>query len=201
MIKTLLIPGLDGSPNPHWQSWWAATDPSAKIVEQHSWAKPTPEAWLTEIAAAVLVHPGSVLVGHSLGANAIVRLIATWPQIKIAGALLVAPAETSRSARTAPFGSIPERHLKSNVIVAASRNDPWMDQPRAHKLANAWGADFIDMGDAGHINVASGFGPWAEGKILRDMLRRQSQPVAVEQAVMRPHLAEMRAGPARGIRF
>jgi predicted alpha/beta hydrolase family esterase len=32
MIKTLLIPGLDGSPTPHWQHWWAAIDPTAKIV-------------------------------------------------------------------------------------------------------------------------------------------------------------------------
>ena len=109
MIKTLLIPGLDGSPAAHWQHWWAATDPTAMIVEQYSWSKPSPEAWLTEIAAATLIYPDSVLVGHSLGAVAIVRLLSSWPQIKIAGALLVAPAEPSKNIRTASFGSIPKR--------------------------------------------------------------------------------------------
>ncbi|AJE45846.1 RBBP9/YdeN family alpha/beta hydrolase [Celeribacter indicus] len=170
MIRTLLIPGLDGSPAPHWQHWWAATDPSAKIVEQHSWSEPSPEAWLTEIAAATLVHPDSVLVGHSLGAIAIVRLLASWPQVRIAGALLVAPAEPERSDRTAPFGRIPQRPLGTKTIVAASRNDPWMEQERARGLARNWEADFIDMGNAGHINVESGHGPWPEGKALRDLL-------------------------------
>lgn len=137
MIRTLLIPGLDGSPAPHWQHWWAATDPTAKIVEQHLWSDPTPEAWLTEIAAATLIHPGSVLVGHSLGAFAIVRLLANWPQIRVAGALLVAPAESSQGRRTKRFGPIPERDLGVPSIVAASRNDPWMEQDRARALSEA----------------------------------------------------------------
>lgn len=170
MIRTLLIPGLDGSPAPHWQQWWAATDPTAKIVEQHSWSKPRPETWLTEIAAATLLHPGSVLVGHSLGAIAVVRLLASWPQVKIAGAMLVAPAEPSKCSRIASFGPIPERSLNARVVVAASRNDPWMEQDQARRLADRWEADFIDMGDAGHINIASGHGPWPAGKALRDLL-------------------------------
>lgn len=170
MIKTLLIPGLDGSPAPHWQHWWAATDPTTKIVEQQSWSDPTPEAWLTEIAAATLIHPGSVLVGHSLGAIAIVRLLASWPQVRVAGVLLVAPAEPSHSPRTEGFGGIPARSLGVPAIVAASRNDPWMDQDRARDLSEAWGADFVDMGKAGHINVASGYGPWPEGRALRALL-------------------------------
>ncbi|MCT4373150.1 serine hydrolase family protein [Yangia mangrovi] len=170
MIRTLLIPGLDGSPAPHWQHWWAATDPTAQIVEQTSWSEPTPEAWLTEIAAATLTHPGSVLVGHSLGAIAIVKLMALWPQVQITGAFLVAPAEPSRCARISDFGPIPERSFGATVVVAASRNDPWMEQSRAQSLARSWGADFIDMENAGHINVASGHGPWAEGKAMRDIL-------------------------------
>lgn len=170
MIRTLLIPGLDGSPAPHWQYWWAATDPTAKIVEQNTWSDPTPEAWLTEIAGATLIHPDAVLVGHSLGAIAIAQLLAGWPQLCIGGALLVAPAEPSRSNRTRSFGPIPEVGLGVPAIVAASRNDPWMDQKRARDLSEAWDADFIDMGEAGHINAASGYGPWPEGRALRDLL-------------------------------
>jgi predicted alpha/beta hydrolase family esterase len=56
------------------------------------------------------------------------------------------------------------------TIVAASRNDPWMDQPRARWLAKRWGAEFVDMGEAGHVNLASGFGPWPEGRALRDLI-------------------------------
>lgn len=170
MVTTLLIPGLDGSPPPHWQHWWAETDSSAKVVEQRSWSAPSPEAWLATIAMAAMIHPGAVLVGHSLGVVAIARLLSEWPQVQVRGALLVAPAEPSRSLRTAGFGHVAERALGVPVIVAASRNDPWMEQDRARRLSEAWGADFVDMGDAGHINVASGFGPWPEGQALRDVL-------------------------------
>jgi predicted alpha/beta hydrolase family esterase len=111
-----------------------------------------------------------VLVAHSLGAVAAVQLLSRWPQLRVGGALLVAPAEPSRDARTAPFGKIPEGALHVPTIVAASRNDPWMDQPRARWLAKRWGAEFVDMGEAGHVNLASGFGPWPEGRALRDLI-------------------------------
>ena len=170
MIKTLLLPGLDGSAAPHWQYWCERIDPTARIVEQKCWTRPRSDQWLTEIAGALLLHPGAVLVAHSLGAVAAVQLLARWPQLKVGGALLVAPAEPSHDARTAPFGKIPEVALRVPTIVAASRNDPWMSQPRARWLSKRWGAEFVDMGEAGHINVTSGFGPWPEGRALRDLI-------------------------------
>lgn len=171
MSTTLIIPGLDGSPAPHWQHWWAATDPTARMVDQADWSRPQPETWEAEIAGAVLQHPGSVLVGHSLGAVTIARLLARWPQLNIAGVLLVAPAEPEADARLAGFGPILENPLGVPATVVASRNDAWMTFSRAAHLAKAWGAGLVDMGFAGHINVDSGFGPWPRGLALRDELR------------------------------
>jgi hypothetical protein len=37
-------------------------------------------------------------------------------------------------------------------------------------LADDWGAALVDLGDAGHVNADSGFGPWPEGLELRDAL-------------------------------
>ena len=170
MIRTLLLPGLDGSPAPHWQHWWAQTDPHSATVEQASWARPCPDQWLTEIAGALLRHPGAVLVGHSLGAIAAVKLLLQWPQLKVGGALLVAPAEPSRNPRTAIFGKIPEAPLPVPTIVVASRTDRWMEYERARELARVWRASFVDLGDAGHINIAAGYGPWPQGRLLRALL-------------------------------
>ena len=33
MTRTLIGPGLDGAPAPHWQHWWAVTDPRALRVD------------------------------------------------------------------------------------------------------------------------------------------------------------------------
>jgi predicted alpha/beta hydrolase family esterase len=61
---------------------------------------------------------------------------------------------------------------------------------RASHLAQSWGADLVDLGHAGHINVASGFGPWPRGKTLRDgLLTPVSQaktPAAFQQESVSP---------------
>lgn len=170
MTKTLIVPGLDGSPAPHWQHWWAATDPRALMVELSHPERPRPVLWEVELASTILHHPGCILVGHSIGAVLIARLMTTWPHLKVRGALLVAPAETEDHHRISDFGPIPEAPLGIPTTVAASRNDPWMSFARARQLALAWDSTLVDLGRAGHINVASGFGPWPDGKRLRDRL-------------------------------
>lgn len=188
MTKTLIVHGLDGSPAPHWQDWWAATDPNALTVELSNPGRPVPEVWEVELAGMILRHPGCVLVAHSLGAVLTARILAKWPQLRVSAALLVAPADpqagivagAAATSRIAHFGPLPERPFGIPATVVGSRNDPWMSHARARHLAEAWGADFVDLGFAGHINVASGFGPWAYGKELRDELVWRAMRPAVQ---------------------
>ena len=113
--------------------------------------RPVPAAWEIELASMILQHPGSILVGHSLGAVLIVRLLATWPHLRLRGALLVAPAETTENDRIGHFGAIPELRMDVPTTVVASRNDPWMSFGRAARLARAWGSNLVDMGHAGQV--------------------------------------------------
>lgn len=166
MIKTLIVPGLDGSPAPHWQHWWAATDPRAVMVDLSDPHRPDPARWEAELAGAVLRYPGAILVGHSLGAILISRVLTAWPQLQIKAAMLVAPAEPQGKSRIGNFAPLREVPLGVPAVVVASRNDPWMGFSRARSLAKTWQADLIDAGFAGHINVASGFGPWPQGKAI-----------------------------------
>ena len=124
----------------------------------------------------IMMHPDCVLVGHSLGSVLISRLLTRWPELrgKVRAALLVAPAETVGADRIAHFGPIYEEPLGVPATVVGSRNDPWMGYGRAHALADAWGAEMVDLGFAGHVNVASGFGPWKRGPKLRDQLITRS---------------------------
>ncbi len=175
MVKTLIVPGLDGSPAPHWQHWWAANDPGALMVELTDPARPLPAVWELELAGIILHHPGAVLVGHSLGAVLIARLMTHWPHLPVRAALLVAPADPAQHDRIGNFGPLPEAPLDIPATLVASRNDPWMGFDRAAALARSWGARLHDMGHAGHINVAAGFGPWPQGPRLRDALVRRSE--------------------------
>jgi len=178
MITTLIVPGLDGSPAPHWQHWWAATDATAAMVELSDPDRPLPAVWDIELAGMILRHPDCVLVGHSLGAVLIARLLARWPHLRVRAALLVAPADPAKGSRIASFAPLPNAQLGVATTVVASRNDPWMSFSQARDLARCWGAEVVDLGFAGHINVASGFGPWPMGKELRDDLLLQTQPVS-----------------------
>ena len=93
MSKTLIVPGLDGSPAPHWQDWWARTDPNAMIVDLPDPRRPAREAWEAALAVMILRHPHSILVGHSLGSVLIAQMLARWSGLKVRGAMLVAPAD------------------------------------------------------------------------------------------------------------
>ena len=58
------------------------------------------------------------------------------------------------------LAAAPRDPLPFPGLVAASTNDPFGEQLSAQNLALDIGAAFSDAGEAGHINVASGHGPW-----------------------------------------
>jgi predicted alpha/beta hydrolase family esterase len=41
---------------------------------------------------------------------------------------------------------------------------------RVATLAADWGSTLIDLGEVGHLNPASGHGPWPAGDVLMDAL-------------------------------
>jgi uncharacterized protein len=174
-MTVLIVPGLHGSEAQHWQSLWEADIDGAQRVRQDDWHNPDKDVWLARLAEDVRRHPGAILVGHSLGATLIAHLAAAHPELRVGGALLVAPADPDlrrvRVSGLASFAPLPLLPFPFPAILVASRTDPHMAQERARVIANLWEANFIDAGDAGHINVASGHGAWPEGRHLLERLR------------------------------
>jgi len=173
-MKLLIVPGLGGSGPDHWQSHWERSYPGARRVEQSDWNTPVRSLWLEQLAAAVERMPGAMLVGHSLGCVLVADLARRRPDLRIGGALLVAPADVDREDWAPPqvreFAPMPRVRLPFRALVIASMNDPYMTIERARLLAAAWGAGMVNAGSCGHINVASGFGPWPAGERILDGL-------------------------------
>lgn len=91
----------------------------------------------------------------------------------VAGALLVAPPDVEQPGTPEElrgFAPIPRSRLPFPSIVAASSDDPWIDEARARELATAWGARFESLGAAGHVNTAAGFGSFPRGEVLLEGL-------------------------------
>lgn len=191
MAKRLIVPGLGGSEQGHWQQWWLAQDPDASLVEQDDWANPDVRSWVQRLAAMVRGHPGSLLVGHSLGATLIPHLGKAYPGLNIRGALIVAPADVDGSPALREiargFAPVPTERLPFPAIVVASTNDPYLGIGRAMKLADSWGARFFNVGEGGHINTASGYGPWPGGLQLAQLLESPLHTPRLRRIAVRPH--------------
>ena len=53
-----------------------------------------------------------------------------------------------------------------------SLNDPYMPFDTLRHISSRRGSELIDIGAAGHINVASGFGRWVNGYDIFELLKR-----------------------------
>lgn len=172
--STILIhPGLGNSGPGHWQSLWEEQFNFTRI-EQRDWETPVCTEWITTLNNYVQQHDpaGVILVGHSLACTT----IAYWAQkynTRIKGALLVAPSDTEAGTYppgTTGFTPVPLIKLPFKSIVAASSNDYYVTYERARSFAQSWGSELVNIGDAGHINLASGFGEWPKGLDLLKQL-------------------------------
>ena len=166
-VRVLLLPGLLGSGPDHWQSHWERTIPGCLRVVQRDWETPALTDWVATLEAAVAgAGPEVVLVAHS----AACALVASWAGVTsraVHGALLVAPADTEAgSFPTGPAGwqPMPLASLGFPSLVVASSNDEFVSLERARVFASCWGSRLVEIGPAGHINTASGLGPWNQGK-------------------------------------
>lgn len=170
MDTTLIVPGLYGSGVEHWQSWFEKQIPDCVRVVQSDWSTPDLARWSARLRRELNRVPGRIwIVAHSFGCLASVNVAADSSE-RIAGMMLVAPADPQR------FGLqnvISSNVLGAHSIVVASSNDRWMSIDRAAAWADAWGSQLINLGAAGHINVSSGHGAWPRGLDIYSSLRGQ----------------------------
>ncbi len=88
-------------------------------------------------------------------------------------ALLVAPGDTEQPdlrPQLPTWQPIPMTRLPFPSLLVGSRNDPYCQFARAQALARAWGSEWLDLGECGHINADSGLGDWPEGHALLQRL-------------------------------
>jgi predicted alpha/beta hydrolase family esterase len=181
-VRLLIVPGLHDSPPGHWQSWLQSHHPQAVRVHQRDWATPDLERWAARVGAA-LERGGRarwLVAAHSFGVLALLRHLQREPQAPLAAALLVAPADPDK------FGVgalLPPGPLALPATLVLSANDPWLPAAVGQRWARRWGCYVEMLGSAGHINLASGFGPLplAE-RWLRAQQQRLAAPLDLESS-------------------
>jgi uncharacterized protein len=170
--SVLLIPGLYDSGPAHWQRIWQR-ERGFGVVEQRDWATPRRDEWVEAVERAVAATSGPVvLAGHSTGCATIAFWGATTAFAgRVRGVLLVGPSDSEAASYPAgpvDFQPMPNARLPFASVVVASSDDPYVTPVRAREFAAKWGSEVVDIGPAGHINAASGHGPWPEGLAILD---------------------------------
>jgi len=167
MRDIIVIPGIGGSGQAHWQSRWEATEPRMRRFAPSSWDQPDLEDWIESLDRAVRQSRSEpLLVAHSLSC----LLVAHWAsqaKHRAGGAMLVAPPDPRSPAfppEAAGFADPPATTLPFPSLIIASSNDPFGALAYARARAKDWGSAFMDIGAFGHINGSSGLGDWPEGR-------------------------------------
>ena len=169
-VDILIVPGLGNSGPEHWQRRWGSRFSTAAVVEQDDWDHPSLEPWVSTLERAIMMATRPViLIGHSLGVSAIAHTAQRLKDTKVRGAFLVSAPDLDNPAvpaETAPFKDVPRDPLPFPSMLVASSDDPFCSLDRAVEFATCWASVFHEAGPSGHINVASGHGPWPEGLLM-----------------------------------
>jgi uncharacterized protein len=176
----VIIPGLDGSDEQHWQSRWSDEWlPDTVHIHPSSWSDPDLTDWSLAITRAVESAAGDIVfVTHSLGCHAVAHWLAGSVAVgsgvlgagRIRGAFMVGPpdplAPTFPVNRLPTFASLPAVALTVPSVLIASTDDPYCSIDSAARLAEGWATPLVALHQLGHINSDSNLGLWPQGQAL-----------------------------------
>ncbi|MEX3981432.1 RBBP9/YdeN family alpha/beta hydrolase [Paraburkholderia sp. EG287A] len=182
--RLVTVPGLHGSDGAHWQSWLERQFARSLRAEQDDWDAPDLAVWGAGLARRLAGERGPfLLAAHSFGCLVAAHALHTGmlgeSGADVAGVLFVAPASPEKFRFAGAFEA---RQLPVPSILIGSETDPWMPLEGARALAQQLGSTFVNLGDAGHINTAAGFGPWPRAKYFVDTLVHGAVPGRLRDA-------------------
>jgi predicted alpha/beta hydrolase family esterase len=169
----LIVPGLRDHVDEHWQTKLAAKLPRVRRVPPLGRENLDLALRLDAIDRELMAIGGPVvIVAHSGGVVSLVHWAGAPGRSRklVRGALLATPPDfetpmpegypTMQALDAVGWLPVPRQRLPFPSIVAASRNDPLGRIERVEQLARGWGSRFVDLGEVGHLNPASGYGEW-----------------------------------------
>ena len=125
--------------------------------------------------AAQRIDGPLIVVAHSGGVITVAHWAAQTSSV-VHAALLVAPPDfetplpsgypTLAELDAGGWLPVPRQPLPFKSLVCTSQNDPLAALHKAQALASDWGSMVLDLGAVGHVNPASGYGPWPRAEEL-----------------------------------
>ena len=163
--RVLILHGLGGSDYPHWQAWTAS-----ELIKKHYTVsfpllpnkdEPKLDKWLEFLDKEIKHFKPDVVVCHSVANMLWFHYVNKYDVKTIEKLMLVAPVSNEcKIKEIEAFFPYPiNDDLKAKeIIMVGSTNDPYMSSDEVMDLQAKLNIGLKILDDAGHINVASGFG-------------------------------------------
>lgn len=190
MKKVYIVHGWDGSPDEP-LFVWLDKELSARGYSVERLAMPEPETpvietWISKLQESIVLTTETILVGHSVGCQAVMRYLETVPEEKrIAGMVLLAPwmkldqttieeegeevIEIARPWMETPIDFDKVKKISSKIIAIFSDNDDFVPLDQKDFFEENLGAETIVEHEMGHFSPAENISqlPSALESILR----------------------------------
>jgi predicted alpha/beta hydrolase family esterase len=158
-LDLIFVPETGPVSPEHWISRWSAKLSTARLINAGE-----PQETRRRLVAAARPSRPTLLIGYSTGAIAVALAAPSLAGADVRGAFLVAPPDDDTLATLdGAWPASPRAPLPWPSVLVASRTDPWASHRRSQSLAENWGAEFVDAGEAGRLDAESGHGPWPDG--------------------------------------
>ncbi len=167
----VIVYGYEGSGPGHWQRWLEAElqrrGAAVAFPELSDPLAPDKDRWVAELAQVVEAGTEPVtLVAHSLGCWLVDHFVHERGGACLHAALLVAPPSPHLIFEAVDSFLLPPRRREAWAAIAArslivsSDNDEFATAAEIEAIATDLNVKYQMIPEAGHINSASGYGPW-----------------------------------------
>ncbi|MEI8060803.1 MAG: alpha/beta fold hydrolase [Candidatus Berkelbacteria bacterium] len=176
MKKVIIVHGWGGNPSGDWFPWLKekleANSVEVIVPAMPDTLRPTIDAWVSALAdAAGNIDEDTILVGHSIGCQTILRFVEKLPEnTKIGGIILVAAwlhlsdetwdeeytKEIAKPWLETPINFEKIKNHTKNVVCIQSEDDPYVPVADAAIFEEKLVAKIILLKNSGHIAAEDG---------------------------------------------
>lgn len=183
-MKVIIVHGWAGKPFEAWRGWLGKELRTLGFQVEAPYMPnpddPKQEQWIAELKACIRESKDVILVGHSLGAVSILRLLETFKENeKIKSAILVCGftrnlrIDAIKDFFRKPFNWEKIKQGAQQFIIINSDNDPYMSPEEGKILYENLGGQRIIEKNMGHINAAAGINKYP--RVLEIIKRMKTQ--------------------------
>ncbi|MDD5055828.1 MAG: alpha/beta hydrolase [Candidatus Peribacteraceae bacterium] len=184
MSTVFIVHGIGGSPEENWFPWLKTElERSGHIISIPQFPnadRPLLEEWMEHFKRYLpSINEHTILIGHSLGAAFLLRLLETI-DTPVKATFLIAPVSGRKMSReyeplmtsftNEPFDVETIRRNAGSVTILNSDNDPFIPLASAKRLAESLQATITVIAGGGHFNASAGYDEFPELlKVISEM--------------------------------